>query len=85
MLITKEALNNIAKYSKCTEVSIIFTICETEYRLEIKDNGIGFDPEEKKGNGIHNMKKRTEEMHGTFDLFIKNGTSIKISIPKFRD
>lgn len=85
MLITKEALNNIAKYSKCTEVSIIFTICETEYRLEIKDNGIGFDPEEKKGNGIHNMKKRTEEMHGTFDLFIKNGTNIKISIPKFRD
>lgn len=85
MLITKEALNNIAKYSKSTEVSIIFTIFATEYRLEIKDNGIGFDPKEKKGNGIHNMKKRAEEMHGIFEILIKNGTCIKISIPKFRD
>ncbi|MDH6252391.1 signal transduction histidine kinase [Chryseobacterium sp. H1D6B] len=85
MLITKEALNNAAKYSKSTEVFIIFKIFGDEYILEIKDNGIGFNPEEKKGNGIHNMKKRTEEMHGRFELSVRNGTCIKICIPKSRD
>lgn len=85
ILITKEALNNAAKYSHSTEVFISFNIFENQYLLEIKDNGIGFDPQEKKGNGIHNMKKRTEEMHGKFELLINKGTCIKISIPKFRD
>jgi signal transduction histidine kinase len=53
--------------------------------LEIKDNGIGFNPIEKQGNGLQNMKKRTEEIGGKFEINSENGTTIKISIPKFRD
>ena len=85
MLITKEALNNIAKYSRSTEAFIIFIALEDQYILEIKDNGTGFDPGGKKGNGIQNMKKRAEEMHGKFDLIFERGTCIKICIPRSRD
>lgn len=85
VLITKEALNNIAKYSKAKEVNILFKKFENDFILEIKDNGIGFDNAAKQGNGLQNMKKRAEEIGGNFEIFSKGGTTIKICIPKIRD
>ncbi len=85
VLIVKEALNNVIKYSKATEVLLIFKKFEHEYILEIKDNGIGFEPDFAKGNGLQNMKKRTEEIGGTFEIFSKDGTKVKICIPNIRD
>ncbi|MBD8083896.1 sensor histidine kinase [Chryseobacterium caseinilyticum] len=85
VLICKEALNNIAKYSQATEVSLNLNKSETHYILEISDNGTGFNPEEKKGNGLHNMKKRTHEMNGQFEICSDTGTCIKITIPTIRD
>ena len=85
VLICKEALNNIAKYSLATKVEVNLTKKNEEYHLEIFDNGIGFNPENKKGNGLQNMKKRTEEMHGKFEVSTNPGTFIKIIIPTIRD
>lgn len=85
ILITKEALNNVLKYSRADEVSIDLKKNENSHILQIKDNGTGFDLSEIKGNGIGNMKKRTQEMNGIFDLESENGTTITILIPKFRD
>lgn len=85
VLITKEALNNAAKYSKATNVFVNFVKNENEYVLEIKDNGIGFNENERKGNGIGNMKKRCEEIGGFFQIFTNNGTHIKIILPIIRD
>lgn len=85
VLIVKEAMNNIAKYSKATEVFIIFKKIENKFVFEIKDNGIGFTPDFSKGNGLQNMKRRAEEIGGSFELFSENGTTIKICIPEIRD
>lgn len=85
ILIVKEALNNIVKYSKAEEVTISLQKDNHHYILQIKDNGIGFNLTETKGNGIGNMKKRAQEMKGTFELISQNGTSIKVLIPTFRD
>jgi signal transduction histidine kinase/ligand-binding sensor domain-containing protein len=83
VLITKEAVNNIAKYSCATEVLISLKIIGKQIHLKIEDNGNGFNICEDKGNGLANMRKRTEELNGTFTMHseIKNGTSILISIP----
>lgn len=85
ILIVKEALNNAVKYSKANEISIEFKKDEANHILEIKDNGTGFDETGKTGNGVGNMKKRTLEMNGIFNLQSKTGTMIKILIPRFRD
>lgn len=75
----------MVKYSNAAEVFINLKKNAHHYILEIKDDGIGFDQLNLKGNGIGNMKKRTLEMNGIFELQSENGTSIKILIPKFRD
>lgn len=84
VLIVKEAVNNIVKYSQAGYVSIdIYRKADT-LRIEIVDNGKGF-PEDAKptGNGLRNMKKRTEELGGVFQIasFPQKGTKISATIP----
>lgn len=85
ILIIKEALNNAAKYSEATKLNLSFQKMYDEYILEINDNGIGFDPEVTKGNGIGNMKRRTEELHGKIEIISKSGILIIIHIPIIRE
>jgi signal transduction histidine kinase len=83
VLVIKEAINNVAKYSKATEVSINLQLENNTIILSIIDNGIGFDKEVKTGNGIENMKKRIEEINGNFTIkSVENkGTTIQAIIP----
>lgn len=82
VLITKEAINNAVKYSKASQVSIQLRMIQNAIILIIADNGIGFNHKEIIGNGITNMKKRTEELNGTFTIVssAETGTSITCAI-----
>ncbi len=87
-LIFKEAVNNIIKYAQCTEVSISMEVQKKCFIVTIADNGIGFDPARQvaahRGNGLKNMHKRAEGMHGGA-LDIKTaagkGTTLVLKIP----
>ncbi len=84
LLIIREAMNNIAKYSKSTQASLHINIVEKHLLLVIKDNGLGFDVVNgAKGNGLYNMKQRVKELNGNFDIISKKneGTKINIKIP----
>jgi hypothetical protein len=79
-LLIKESINNCAKYSNATAVSIkIHSVGKWIY-YEIKDDGIGFDLETKKnnGNGLLNMQTRALAIHGklTIETAPKKGTKI---------
>ncbi len=84
LLIIKEAMNNIAKYSKATDASLQISILDKSLEIKISDNGVGFDLNHgKKGNGLWNMKQRAKELNGMFDITTShtNGSSIMITIP----
>jgi len=85
LLVVKEALNNIAKHSKATEVSLNFSIQESKLFIIIQDNGDGFCPEKVSilGNGLFNMKKRMETIQGTWDIHSEqhHGTIVRVSLP----
>lgn len=84
-LIIKEAINNMLKYSKADFVKIELSYEDNYYVLSIEDNGEGFDLKKigKKGNGVGNMQKRTEDMGGHFQIITSpgNGTKIISTIP----
>jgi signal transduction histidine kinase len=81
-LIFKEAINNIVKYSKCTQVLINVKLINHSIEFEIADNGIGFTEgqTEHKGNGLKNMKQRASQLNGTITIKSKpgEGTNIKL-------
>ena len=83
VLISKEAINNIAKYSQAKTVQITFEKENDNLLLSISDDGIGFNPEIIKGNGISNIKKRAIEINGKMSIISseKKGTSITLQIP----
>ena len=72
-LVFKEAVNNIAKYSQCTEVWITITESDRQIEMQIKDNGIGFDRNAiRSGNGLRNMEERARQFSGTLTIFRSN-------------
>lgn len=84
LLIVKEALNNIAKYSEATEAQVSIKIEGHFLTVAISDNGKGIKSDNgRSGNGILNMKRRTEEMGGSFSIESEpgNGTRIECMIP----
>lgn len=85
ILIVKEAVNNIAKYSKATKVNVSLITEGKYYILRVKDNGIGMNVEERKfaGNGLTNMMKRMAEVDGHCDIISStgNGTDVICKFP----
>ncbi len=81
-LIYKEAINNLSKYAGCKNVWIDMKLHQDTVTLMIRDNGKGFDvTKNNAGNGLYNMKKRAEFLHGTFNINSKigEGTTLQLS------
>jgi signal transduction histidine kinase len=84
LLLIKEAMNNIAKYSKAGNASLHMQRNQDYLFLEIKDDGVGFDVASKSaGNGLKNMMRRVNELKGNFNVLanINEGTTITTVIP----
>jgi signal transduction histidine kinase/ligand-binding sensor domain-containing protein len=80
-LILKEAVNNLVKYSECTEASISVSCYAGLLKVVIKDNGKGFDPATNTyGNGINSMNKRAAAMKSTIELDSKPGSGTSITL-----
>jgi PAS domain S-box-containing protein len=84
--IIQEALNNIAKHAKASMVKIDIEQTTNKLKLEITDNGVGFDDKKNfriDSYGLIGMKERVFLLDGK--LLIKSepgkGTSIKIDMP----
>ncbi|ADQ80307.1 multi-sensor signal transduction histidine kinase [Paludibacter propionicigenes WB4] len=84
--IIQEALNNVAKHAKATEVKVKLKQKDDSLILEIIDNGVGFDENQKKNHdsyGLIGMKERVFLLDGELAIISgKNtGTTIKITMP----
>jgi len=88
--IVQEAVHNVVKHARATEVAISLKAADGTLRIEIADNGEGFDVaavlREKAGKqslGILGMQERTALLHGTFaiDSHPGAGTRMTVTIP----
>ncbi|MFY0685127.1 MAG: tetratricopeptide repeat protein [Balneola sp.] len=84
--IIQEALSNALKYSKANVIELLLSDGET-LTLKIKDNGIGFDPNQAKtsetdreGYGVGNMENRVKLLDGKFQLQTAKGQGVDIDI-----
>jgi signal transduction histidine kinase len=82
--IVQEALQNINKYAKASQIQVHLKQQNGNIVLNITDNGVGFAVEKKsKGIGLQNMVSRANECEGFFDIKSKKGkgTTINIEFP----
>lgn len=77
-LVVKEALNNILKHSRATEVFMSLKKAPQSLLFCIQDNGTGidFDNIRRFGNGLKNMQKRMDKSGIKLTIENNNGTRI---------
>ena len=79
--ITRSALANVAKHAAATSVIVRLIGAVDSVRLEIEDDGCGFDPSQppKQGHfGLSGMRERVAMLGGTFDVQSRVGGPTKI-------
>jgi signal transduction histidine kinase len=82
-LVFKEAINNAAKYSHCTKITIDIGMTGDEIALRIADDGRGFHTGNgTTGNGLRNMQQRAREMNGDVTITSEKaaGTTVLLKI-----
>ncbi|MBA2879318.1 PAS domain-containing sensor histidine kinase [Anoxybacillus ayderensis] len=82
--IIQEALHNVMKYAKATEVRISIEQTERELLVSVVDNGVGFHVEEKReGLGLKHIQERVFHLGGetTITSAPMKGTTIFVRVP----
>ena len=88
--IMQEAFANIVKHAEATTVRIELHLSSSVIRVEIEDDGVGFDVEEVLGSGhrrqnlgLHGMLERTALLGGELTISSEpdKGTCLRIEVP----
>ncbi len=82
--IVKEAMMNVQKHARASQVSFCGNLNAEGIVLEIKDNGIGFDSEKKRtGFGLQGIMERVQLLGGKIEIktALTQGTQIQVIIP----
>jgi len=88
--IVQEALRNVERHARANRVAVDLTFRDDELRLQIIDDGIGFDSAESTSSaaadkhlGLFSMRERAEMLGGHLEISSRpgEGTRILASIP----
>lgn len=85
-LVFKEAVNNAAKYSGASRLSVRLAREEGELVLTVEDDGVGFDhalagaETARGGNGLESMQARAAEIEGGIRMESQSGEGTRVQL-----
>jgi len=84
--VAQEALNNALKHARAQSVRILLEFGEHETRMDVADDGCGFEPEQAVrggGLGLRGMRERVQGIGGTLRIESSpgKGTTIHVTVP----
>lgn len=84
--LAQEALNNALKHSRARSVQLRLMLGPDRTALTIRDDGVGFRPEEARGGGglgLHSMQERAARVGGRLQIDSRRGegTTIHVEVP----
>ena len=80
----QEALANVARHAHATRVGLTISYMENEVALDVRDDGVGFDPAlPDRGFGLVAMRQRITDLSGTLQVESEpgGGTAISACVP----
>ena len=76
----KEAVHNVIKHAKASEVTVRIALTDRVLTIVVQDDGCGFRTgDECSGNGLVNMKRRLEKIGGSCDIESQPGKGTKVN------
>jgi len=82
--IVQELVNNAVKHAQLSWLKVHLTITDQHMYITVEDNGVGFDPIQKKlGFGLSGVDERARSLGGVVDIntAIGKGVSVCVSMP----
>lgn len=85
--VIQEAISNAGKHSDCDSVSIAMRTSDTRLLIEIRDDGVGFDPgageRAPERYGLTTMHERMLQIGGRLEIIsaLGNGATLQASVP----
>ncbi len=83
----QEAITNARKHGKATKIAMTLTFTAADTRLEVEDNGQGFNPSEKSdGYGLLGLSERATLAGGHCEVESRpgRGTRVRVTVPTTR-
>jgi PAS domain S-box-containing protein len=85
--ITQEALNNSLKHAKARNLQVCLQLKDDTVRVEVSDDGIGFDPttaEARGGLGLPGMRERAQRIGAQLQIESApcQGTTVSVELPR---
>jgi signal transduction histidine kinase len=81
--IAREALSNVVRHAGATRATIAVATTDGELRLEVADDGAGFDPSAPAAKGHHglaNMRRRADALGGRLQVASASGAGARIIV-----
>jgi signal transduction histidine kinase len=88
--VAQEAMTNVIKHAKATEVTLEVVFDSQQLSLSLSDNGIGVAPARLKASGSHGllgMRHRVQALGGSWSMGLGptgRGTEVRLQIPLSR-
>jgi signal transduction histidine kinase len=80
IMAAKEAVHNVIKHAKASELSVYVDWEGTTLTIGVQDGGCGFEPADTAvGNGLANMRRRLEHLGGTCSIQSERGRGTTVS------
>ena len=81
--LVQEALHNAVRHSGARNARVCVRQAEGRIRIEVSDDGHGFDPARTRGMGILGMEERVKRLGGSFAIESKpgQGTTLRADLP----
>jgi two-component system, NarL family, sensor kinase len=76
--IIQECVTNVYKHAKASAISIRIGFSAEQFRMEVVDDGSGFQSDAREGVGIRGMRERLKELGGT--LYVESGENLGSSV-----
>jgi NarL family two-component system sensor histidine kinase LiaS len=83
--IIQESLTNTLKHAQASQISVelsqVEDNIESNIRLLVKDNGVGFNPDEVTWGGLFGIQERINSLGGTLEIISDSGSQITALFP----
>jgi len=87
--IAQEAVSNAVRHGDADDIKIILAAGDEQIRLQVRDDGVGFDPDasDDSGMGVHIMNYRARIIGGTLEISSKlgDGTVVTCTVSETAD
>jgi signal transduction histidine kinase len=88
-LAVRELLFNAAKHAQARHVKVVITKAEDQLRIQVEDDGVGFDVTKRRavGFGLFGIKERLDHIRGHLHIKSKpgHGTIVTLAVPLLPD